>query len=809
MDPELLLPVGDMNMALAAIHNGADAIYVGVPGFNARGRAKDFSREELKELIDLCHVYGVKVHLAFNVLVFEDELSEAAELLADILPLGADAFIVQDLGLVRLIRAMAPHQRIHGSTQMTVTNDEAIRLLEDLNIQRFVLGRENSLPEIQLIRQHTPRELEVFVHGALCVAYSGQCFTSESLGGRSANRGQCAQSCRLDYELWVDGEKRDLGDKKYLVSPQDLCGVEEIPRLMEIGVNSFKVEGRLKTPEYVATAAKGYRAAIRGEKVDVTDMATSFGRGFFNGWLGGVDHQRLVEGTFSAHRGLEIGAVRRSSSDAVWLEGETVPVAGQGLMFSNGKGAKVLSAVRGEDGIRVRLLAPFDHAAVPVGARSWINSDDRVARETRLSVEDRQQMKRVPLTAKLRIVPGDAVRLEARDPQGRVVTIEHGVGVAALKVPTTLADATAELGALGTTAFRLDELVLENRHGYVSQKDLKHLRRQMVEQMLVARTTMSAAPVLDGVGALAQLRASPAAAVAPRLNVVLRDKGQVEDLVAGLAPSAQLGIVFLDFEFGKDYAPSVALLRQHGFTSGIATTRVLKPREYHNLNIIERAAPDAVLVRNLGALQWFQGKSFRLVGDFSLNAANSASVDYLLSKGLETVCASYDLNERQLTALLSNSPRDRVEVTLHQYMPEFHMEHCVFAAFMSKGSSFRDCGKPCEKHQVELKDAYGHMHFLKADQECRNTMYRGSAQSAAYLVGRENSPGTWRFEALQERGETLLAKLTAYLGLLGGESELAQVVRSVGASEKYGVTEGQLAHAHAWKDRKKVTEAGR
>jgi putative protease len=158
---------------------------------------------------------------------------------------------------------------------------------------------------------------------------------------------------------------------------------------------------------------------------------------------------------------------------------------------------------------------------------------------------------------------------------------------------------------------------------------------------------------------------------------------------------------------------------------------------------------------------------------------------------------------------LANSPRDRVEVTLHQYMPEFHMEHCVFAAFMSKGSSFRDCGKPCEKHQVELKDAYGHMHFLKADQECRNTMYRGSAQSAAYLVGRENSPGTWRFEALQERGETLLAKLTAYLGLLGGESELAQVVRSVGASEKYGVTEGQLAHAHAWKDRKKVTEAGR
>jgi putative protease len=262
--PELLLPVGNMSMALAAIHGGADAIYVGVPGFNARGRSYDFSMEELKELIDLCHLYGVKVHLAFNILIFQDELTLAQKVLEEIIPMGPDAFIVQDLGLARLIRKMCPEIRIHGSTQMTVTTDDAIHLLEDLNIQRFVLGRENSLSEMRLIRGNTKRELEVFVHGALCVAYSGQCFTSESLGGRSANRGQCAQSCRLSYEMFVDSEKRDLGDKKFLVSPQDLCGVNEVGELIAAGIDSFKVEGRLKGPEYVMTAATTYREAIQG-----------------------------------------------------------------------------------------------------------------------------------------------------------------------------------------------------------------------------------------------------------------------------------------------------------------------------------------------------------------------------------------------------------------------------------------------------------------------------------------------------------------------------------------------------------------
>ena len=234
--PEILAPVGNWEMAKAAIHNGADAIYLGLPGFNARGRTELMSVDTVGEIIEFCHIYGTKVFIAANILIFERELPEIQSLLEQVLPLQPDAFIVQDIGLVRLIHAICPEQVLHASTQMTVTSYEAVEMTADLSLQRYVLGRENSIEEIKKIRDKTDKELEVFVHGALCVSYSGQCLTSESFGGRSANRGQCAQSCRLPYDLIVDGKKIDDGRRPYMVSPQDLCGLDDIPRLMEVGV---------------------------------------------------------------------------------------------------------------------------------------------------------------------------------------------------------------------------------------------------------------------------------------------------------------------------------------------------------------------------------------------------------------------------------------------------------------------------------------------------------------------------------------------------------------------------------------------
>src|SRR5476651_498304 len=259
--PELLAPAGDWECARAAVANGADAVYFGLPTFNARMRATNFTAEDLPKLMDFLHEHGVKGYVAFNVLIFTDELAAAEEELVLLDRAGVDAAIVQDLGLVSLARERVPDLHIHASTQMTLTSPEGVAFARRLGVTQAVLARELSLRELAKFKeQNLP--LEVFVHGALCVAYSGQCLTSEALGRRSANRGECAQACRLPYEMIVDGVKHELGDKRYLLSPQDLAAVEEIPELVRLGIVSFKIEGRLKTPEYVAAVTQVYRRAI-------------------------------------------------------------------------------------------------------------------------------------------------------------------------------------------------------------------------------------------------------------------------------------------------------------------------------------------------------------------------------------------------------------------------------------------------------------------------------------------------------------------------------------------------------------------
>jgi putative protease len=810
MNSELLLPVGNMEMCLAAVHYGADAIYVGVPFFNARGRTTDFSLEDLREMIDLCHLYGVRVNLAFNVVIFQNEFPKVIELLKEILPMAPDAFIVQDLGLAKLIRSMAPHQRIHASTQMTVTNPDAIKLVDDLGINRFVLGRENSLSEIKLIREKTEKELEVFVHGALCVAYSGQCFTSESLGGRSANRGQCAQSCRLEYELYVDNQKKDLGNKKYLVSPKDLMGISEIPALKEIGINSYKVEGRLKTPEYVATAAKNYREVIDGAPVNlekrVQDLSTTYSRGFFSGWLNGVDHQRLVDGTYSSHRGLEIGKILENRKRTIVVSSKVPLQAGMGLLFAGKEelGSKIFSVQKVAANYEVELLSK--NLNIEVGNAVYLNSNEPIEKELKKGWQSREKQKRIPLNILVQGLYNEPLLVKAVDPEGREVYAQTISFLAPASArPMTNEFLKDELSSLGTTVYELGEFECFIQDGlFLNHRELKDLRRELVEKMNKARIERATKVCEFDFPKMKKNEGQTG------LNILLRTKAQVEGFARSFEDfvpyRASIKSVILDFEFGKDYAPSVELIKSLGLKAGIATTRILKPAEYYNLNTIIRCNPDLILVRNLGAIEYLKSKtSIPLIGDFSLNVTNSMTLDYLTSKGLETVNVSYDLNQDQLMDMIEFSDPSKMEVTLHQYMPEFHMEHCVFAAFMSTGSSFKDCGKPCEKHDVKLKDPYGNMHFLKADQECRNTFFKATPQSAGFLVKelKAKNVSSFRLEALNENPEEINLKILTYLKLLNNEVSVDGAFNALKVVESYGLGLGQMNKGDSFKDRKK------
>ncbi|MES2526054.1 MAG: DUF3656 domain-containing protein [Bdellovibrionota bacterium] len=802
MNSELLLPVGNMEMCLAAVHHGADAIYVGVPFFNARGRTTDLSMAELKEMIDLCHLYGVKVNLAFNVVIFENEFPKVVETLKEILPMGPDAFIVQDLGLAKLIREMAPHQRIHASTQMTVTNPDAIKLVDDLKIDRFVLGRENSLSEIKLIREQTDKELEVFVHGALCVAYSGQCFTSESLGGRSANRGQCAQSCRLPYELYVDDVKKEMGDKAYLVSPKDLMGIEEVPALRDLGVNSFKVEGRLKTPEYVASAAKNYREVIDGQPLRLNqrteELASTYSRGFFSGWLNGVDHQQLVDGTFSAHRGLYLGEIKTVSRGRFTLTCETQLKPQMGLLIvgKDEMGSKIMAVKKSGTEYEVELLQK--NLDIKKGQKVYLNSNETLARELQKNWNSREHMKKIPLKFLVQGMYNEPMLVKVVDPEGREVYAQTISNLSPANNRVTTQDfVKEELSSLGTTVYRMENFECFLQEGlFMNHREIKELRRELVEKMNAARTSRITEVVEASVPAITRSKASTG------LNVLVRTTEQVEALV----DIEGIKSVTLDFEFGKNYESSLKLLRDAGIKTGIATTRILKPKEYYNLNMIARLNPDFILVRNLGALEYLKRETkIPLIGDFSLNVTNARSLSYLAEKGLETINVSYDLNQEQLLDLVKHGDPSKIEVTIHQYMPEFHMEHCVFAAFLSKGSSFKDCGKPCEKHEVKLKDPYGNWHFLKADHECRNTFFKATPQSAGFLVETLKREGvaSVRLEALSENAIELTLKVKTYLGILNGELTPGEAMKKLEMVESYGLGLGQMKKTDTYQDRKK------
>ncbi|MDB5051547.1 MAG: collagenase [Fibrobacteres bacterium] len=844
--PEILSPVGDMDMCQAAVHNGADAIYVGFPGFNARGRTQDHSWESLEEMIAFCHKHEVKVFLALNVLIFERELRQLLADLPRALRAGVDAFIVQDLGLARLIRFLSPSQTLHASTQMTVTNHESIALTADLGMARYVLGREVSLPEMAVIRGNTEKELEVFVHGALCVSYSGQCLTSEGFGGRSANRGQCAQSCRMEYDLVVDGEKRDLGARRYLVSPKDLCGLGDVPGLMELGIDSFKIEGRLKTPQYVASTASAYRQAIeKGAGVDggtpenpagtapvtVEGLEVIYSRGFFKGWLGGVDHQRLVDGRYGSHRGLDIGTVSARMPGGLSIRSRHPLQAGDGLLFVeySGKGdrswgGRIFSADRvSETEWDVSFSNEFRAEEVPAGAVIYLNDSPSLERDIRRSFSDKSRWKTLPLRMRLQGEAGGPLRISVTDAAGR-----NGLGQSAAVLQNANNPATAltreraekEAGGLSGSGYRLAGFEYDLPGGlFLSDKEVRKARQAAVAALQALRDAHENAMVrtpeeaeawmeTEALQGLQVTSKGPRSDPEPaRLNLLVREMSTLESL-AGLP----LHTVYLDFEHGKDYKTATAMVRDLGFRAGIATTRILKPAEYHNLKVIEALAPDAVLVRNLGALHYLSGKGLTLDGDFSLNVSNSLSAAYLAGKGLASLCPSYDLNQWQLFDLIDAmtsadaQAMRMLEITVHQYLPSFHMEHCVFAAFMSTGSSFRDCGKPCEKHRVELRDHTGALHPLKADQECRNTMFNGKPQSAAMLVPSLLAKGVRRFriEALYEDAETLRTKVEAYAGLVSGAATPQEVFTRMGVVEKYGVMEGQLRNAAVHRDRKKV-----
>jgi putative protease len=526
--PEVLAPAGTPEALQAAVGAGADAVYFGLHDWNARIRARNFELGDLPDILRDLRQWGVKSYLAFNTLVFHEEMAGARDALEAIAQAGPDGIIVQDLGILRLARTVAPSLKVHASTQMTVASPDGVRLVSALGAHRVILARELTIPEIARIRASVDTELEVFVHGALCVSYSGQCLSSEAWGGRSANRGQCAQACRLPYDLMVDGKRRNLGDRAYLLSPRDLEGWRRIPELTALGMAAFKIEGRMKSPEYVSAATALYREAVDraweslqrqpGDEPVLPRQSLGrlaaesrqvFSRGVSEGFLGGVNHQLLADGTTRAHRGPRVGTVLSLEIDArggprgVVME-EAAPESGaarvtlkpgDGVLFAvtsleeDEVGGRLLSADPvGRAGHRIlefpRVSMP-DLARVKPGTPIYRTSDPALMERLRRDLGHPERKRQVPLQAVVKGAEGEPLTLRLTDPEGRTVEVESLVPLdPATQRALDAAGLHEQMERMGGTRYRIAHLDVQvGERVFLPVSELNRIRRDAVEMM--------------------------------------------------------------------------------------------------------------------------------------------------------------------------------------------------------------------------------------------------------------------------------------------------------------------------------------
>jgi putative protease len=806
--PELLAPAGDWECLKAAVTAGADAVYFGLPAFNARLRAENFTEADLPKVMEYLHQRGRRGYLTLNVLIFPSELTEAERLLRWVGESKVDAIIVQDLGLVRLAREVCPQVAIHASTQMTLTSPEGVAFARRQGISLAVLARELSLRELAKFPSPTEPSglpLEVFVHGALCVAYSGQCLTSEVLGRRSANRGECAQACRMPYTLEVDGQPRDLGDRAYLLSPQDLAAVDEIPELIKLGLHSFKIEGRLKSPDYITAVTTVYRQAIDRALAQQPTPASpeekyrlemTFSRGLFSGWFHGVDHQQLVHARFGKKRGPFAGKIARTGPDWIELEEMLTPLyPGDGVVIDRGSDTDnepggFLFGVQGNRiSFRYGSLPP--HSTRP-GDRVWKTKDPQLEKQLKAERSKEAPTETTPLHLKISGQAGQPLQIHAVTGNQEVELLSAIPLTSARNRPLTPESLRDQLSRLGGTPFHLGDLAVDLPQPVILPlSELNRLRRDLVAHLTATvplshnpgNVGLSVGPILPQL--LAPIAAKSSAVGVFKLSVLCRDPAQAEAL---LAESPDL--LYLDFEDLRRFTPTVETIRQKSKVPVyLATPRIQKAGETGFFRLIENANPDGVLIRNLGALDYFRSAKLPMIGDFSLNVANALCANLFISEGLQRLTPSYDLDITQLLELLRSTPPAWFELTLHQHIPMFHMEHCVFAAFLSEGKDHLTCGRPCDHHRIAVRDRVGESHPIRADVGCRNTVFHARPQSGASHLPQLLSTGLrhFRIELLDESPDEAINLLQSYRKALSGQTDPTHLSKTLGARDQLGV----------------------
>ena len=762
--PELLAPAGNWDALRAAVQGGADAVYLGGKNYNARQGADNFDEQEIVEAMDYAHVRGVKVHFTMNTILADSELKDALRYLRIVYNAGADALIVQDPGLIKLAKLIFPDLALHASTQMTVHNIPGAQLLKNAGLSRIVMAREMDLASIANLRRETDIEVETFIHGALCVCYSGQCLMSSMIGGRSGNRGRCAQPCRMEYHL-ENGQKTQMayepGDHpgNYLLSPRDLNLSASLPDLIKAGIDSFKIEGRMRRPEYVAVVTNIYRTlidrAVSEEEYYVTpeessQLAQIFNRLFTQGYYYSIPGRDLMSYLRPNNRGVKLGRVKKYHQDSgkVVIELEAPLNVGDGIEVWVSKGGRVggEATVSGAAGDMVTMnLSGYIHP----GDRVFKTNDHLLTHKAKRTYSPGGETKRIPLDFKVTAAIGEPLVLEGQDNEwvsARANTDE--VGQKAINLPLTKEFLAQQLNRLGNTPFFLNNLecnLADNVMMPVSA--INSVRRQVTDEIanlrIMLRQPQKACDsdleirmslLLDEEYAhLMNGDLTKETAPFPALAVAVNGLSEVK---AAVDNGANL-IYFSGDQFNSPKQPTQSTqsiinqareyCRSKGVSFWLTTPKIIHDREISDylpyLNYMLESQPDGILVSAYGWLQILpEITQLPLSADYSFNVFNCQSALFWGLQGINRVTLSTELTGEQISFLARRSPI-ATELIVHGALPLMISRYCAPGSLLGGKATDIPCSRPCRKNDYFLRDRKNIIFPIKTDNRCLMHIY--------------------------------------------------------------------------------------
>ncbi|HEU4721698.1 MAG TPA: U32 family peptidase [Gemmatimonadaceae bacterium] len=816
--PELLAPAGSLDAVRAALANGADAVYLGAERFNARDEGAQLTLDEVAEACRLAHERGRRIYLTLNILLKPAELADALAFLGEAIDRGVDAAIVQDVGLVRLIQRVYPGFEIHGSTQMTVHDESGARVMAELGIERVVLARENTLDDIRAIRAAVPElGLESFVHGALCISYSGQCYMSGMISERSANRGSCAQSCRKDYVLTDLTSGAEL-DRGYLISAKDLAATDHLADIADAGIGCLKVEGRKKRPEYVATVTNGYRTFLdrlaEGDRTapsptDVEPLVQIYSRGFTGGMYGGREGRGYVTREHPDNRGRELGTVIGRQGRELVVEVAAPLHVGDGVGFESpgtrggaavGFSVTEVRTISGGVPLRQALVAP---PRLSVG-EGW-----RVIRSSEAALLERARASYAALPAEIR---HRKARLDVRmfgsaggqlkavfTADGETVTVRSELNLApAAKRALDEHSLREHIGRLGETPFVLATLELSGLAPglFLPISEINHLRQQAVDELLQRRDWAREAAIAERRARIDDaLALSPSSVFIPSERSESRDPHLRFDLLASVftlddaraAAAAGATTVVLDV-FLRHPTPPVTRVRAladelaaSGVTLRLRTPTIVRPEERRSVQKwLDLGLP--LLSGHLGLVAELSRAGRDVVADYAVNCFNQHTAAEIFRLGARRIALSVELTTDELLAVASPWEGDGFDVMLYGRPEGMTIEHCVLSAAFDRVPT--TCRDLCvQKHtNVELTDPAGYSFPVATDAACRNRLLHSRP-----IEGGEFLPRLWRgglrnfhlvFNVANEPIAQIVSGYRAMLEqLAGGSRQVANLAR--------------------------------